>query len=175
MSASGKVEKLLQLPKGIHNISAKPFTSSECLLSADESVAVTGLRKILYIWSTASCELIHSFQAHLGRINKMVALAENGSNCMVTSSVDKVWNDSINLLPKWEIRLEFGVNQFAFGNIYSLFRPSEFGTLIAFMRRFMLLTDMICLLRIYFHLDNPERFSQGQETVSLSGTYTMER
>ena len=90
MSASGKVEKVLQLPKGIHNISAKPFTSSECLLSADEAVAVTGLRKILYIWSTVSCELIHSFQAHLGRINKMVALTENGSNCMVTSSVDKV-------------------------------------------------------------------------------------
>lgn len=90
MSASGKVEKVLPLPKGIHNISAKPFTSSECLLSADETVAVTGLRRILYIWSTASCELIHSFQAHLGRINKMVALTENGSNCMVTSSVDKV-------------------------------------------------------------------------------------
>ena len=91
MSASGKVEKVLQLPKGIHNISVKPFCSSECLLSADETVAVTGLRKILYIWSTKSCDLIHSFQAHLGRINKMVALTENnGSNCLVTSSVDKV-------------------------------------------------------------------------------------
>ena len=32
VSASGKVEKVLQLPKGIHNISAKPFTSSECPL-----------------------------------------------------------------------------------------------------------------------------------------------
>ena len=33
VSASAKVEKVLQLPKGIHNISAKPFTSSECPLS----------------------------------------------------------------------------------------------------------------------------------------------
>ena len=90
MSASGKVEKVLHLPRGIHNISVKPFSSSECLLSADESVAVTGLRKILYIWSTKTCELLQSFQAHLGRINKMVALTENGFNCVITSSVDKV-------------------------------------------------------------------------------------
>ena len=33
VSASAKVEKVLHLPKGIHNISAKPFTSSECPLS----------------------------------------------------------------------------------------------------------------------------------------------
>ena len=42
MSASGKVEKVLSLPKGIHNICAKPYTSSACILSADESVAVSG-------------------------------------------------------------------------------------------------------------------------------------
>ena len=33
VSASAKVERVLHLPKGIHNISAKPFTSSECPLS----------------------------------------------------------------------------------------------------------------------------------------------
>ena len=91
MSASGKIEKLLHLPKGIHNICVKPYTSSDCILSSDETIAVTGLRKDLYVWSIQTCQLLKSMQAHFGRINKMVGLMTNGSNCVITSSVDKVW------------------------------------------------------------------------------------
>ena len=92
MSASGKIEKVLLLPKGIHNICAKPYTSSECMLSSDESIAVTGLRKDIYVWSTQTCVLMKTIQAHFGRINKVIPLTDNGSNCFITSSVDKVYN-----------------------------------------------------------------------------------
>ena len=101
MSASGKIEKVLYLPKGIHNICAKPYSSSDCLLSSDESVAITGLRRDLFIWSTRTCELIKTMQAHFGRINKMVPLTDNGHNCMITSSVDKVIIQAIlNIITK---------------------------------------------------------------------------
>ena len=82
--------KVLYLPKGIHNISPKPYTSSDCLLSLDEKLAVTGLRKTLYVWSTQTCLLVKTIEAHLARINKMIPFMDSGMNCIITSSVDKV-------------------------------------------------------------------------------------
>ena len=60
---------------------------------------MTGLRRNLYIWSTQSCLLVKTVEAHTGRINKMIALMTGGLNCIITSSVDKtikIWDlDSI--------------------------------------------------------------------------------
>ena len=95
VSSSGRIEKTLKLPKGIKNIQIKSQKSSECVLSKDESLAISGLRRDLYIWSTKTCELLMEMQAHFGRIVQMMSLTSSGSNCIITSSIDKtikVWD-----------------------------------------------------------------------------------
>ena len=87
--------KWLALPKGISNIQIKLGTSTQCLLSRDESLAVAGLRKELFVWDISSCLLIHQLQAHVGRIIKMASLTAGNANCILTSSIDKtikVWD-----------------------------------------------------------------------------------
>ena len=90
VSASGRIEKVLLLPRGTKNILLSAQKSSPCLLSSDESLAVTGLRRDLYIWATGSCQLVKTLQAHSGRILQLVPLNTAGLNCVITSSVDKV-------------------------------------------------------------------------------------
>ena len=81
---------MLLLPRGTKNILLAAQRSSPCLLSRDESLAVTGLRRDLYVWSTASCQLVKTLEAHTARILSLVPLNTAGLNCVITSSVDKV-------------------------------------------------------------------------------------
>ena len=96
VSASGKIEKVLLLPRGTKNILLEAQRSSPCLLSRDESLAVTGLRRDLYIWSTGSCQLVKTLEAHTARILRLVPLNTAGLNCVITSSVDKVSREGIH-------------------------------------------------------------------------------
>ena len=72
-----------------------PQRSSACLLSRDERLAVTGLRRSLYVWSTNTCNLVRTVAAHSGRILDMAALTGPHSNCVITSSVDKVTSSQL--------------------------------------------------------------------------------
>ena len=98
VSASGAVEKVLLLPKGVKNILLSAQRSSSCLLSRDERLAVTGLRRHLYVWSTSSCRLVKTVEAHSARILDMAPLVSPTSNCVITSSVDKVDTSQVLLM-----------------------------------------------------------------------------
>ena len=85
----------LSLPSGIRNIPIKMNKSNSCVLSARNTYAVAGIRKVLYIWSVKYGSLVKCLDAHFARIIDVQPLVCGTWNCVITSSYDKtvkVWN-----------------------------------------------------------------------------------
>ena len=85
----------LSLPSGIRNIPIKMNKSNSCVLSARNTYAIAGIRKVLYIWSVKYGSLVKCLDAHFARIIDVQPLVCGSWNCVITSSFDKtvkVWN-----------------------------------------------------------------------------------
>ncbi|XP_063370018.1 NACHT and WD repeat domain-containing protein 2 [Cydia amplana] len=92
MSLEGIV---LKLPHTIRNISTKMTLSNSFMISNNNTYAVAGVRKSLYVWSLETTQLIKVLDAHFGRIVQLEPLAVGSWNNVITSSIDrtvKIWN-----------------------------------------------------------------------------------
>ena len=69
--------------------------SSSLILSDKDKLAVSGIRKELYIWTMDTLQLVKVIDAHFQRIIDIQPLIHRSENCVITSSIDKsikVWN-----------------------------------------------------------------------------------
>ena len=85
----------LKLPYQVYNVSQGMNKSSNCVLSANNQYAVSGIRKELYIWDAKNGDLVKTLAAHVGRIIDVQPLSMGALNIIITSSIDrtvKVWN-----------------------------------------------------------------------------------
>ena len=90
-----KSATVLHLPNGIRNVTKKMNDSSNCVLSAGNKYAISGIRKELYIWDVKSGNLVKELDAHFARIIDIQPLTIGNWNTVITSSIDrtvKVWN-----------------------------------------------------------------------------------
>ncbi|KAI5640011.1 NACHT and WD repeat domain-containing protein 2 [Phthorimaea operculella] len=86
---------VLKLPHTIRNISTKMTQSNSFMISNNNTYAVAGVRKNLYVWSLETTKLIKILDAHFGRIVQLEPLTVGAWNNVITSSIDrtvKIWN-----------------------------------------------------------------------------------
>ncbi|KAF9823507.1 hypothetical protein SFRURICE_011360 [Spodoptera frugiperda] len=86
---------VLKLPHTIRNISTKMTLSNSFMISNNNTYAVAGVRKNLYVWSLETTKLIKILDAHFGRIVQLEPLTVGSWNNVITSSIDrtvKIWN-----------------------------------------------------------------------------------
>ncbi|CAB3255055.1 unnamed protein product [Arctia plantaginis] len=86
---------VLKLPHTIRNISTKMTFSNSFMISNNNTYAVAGVRKSLYVWSMETTKLIKILDAHFGRIVQLEPLTVGTWNNVITSSIDrtvKIWN-----------------------------------------------------------------------------------
>ncbi|XP_004923513.1 NACHT and WD repeat domain-containing protein 2 [Bombyx mori] len=86
---------VLKLPHTIRNISTKMTLSNSFMISNNNTYAVAGVRKNLYVWSLETTTLIKVLDAHFGRIVQLEPLTVGAWNNVITSSIDrtvKIWN-----------------------------------------------------------------------------------
>ncbi|CAK1595571.1 unnamed protein product [Parnassius mnemosyne] len=86
---------VLKLPHTIRNISTKLTLSNSFMISNNNTYAVAGVRKNLYVWSLETTQLIKVLDAHFGRIVQLEPLTVGAWNNVITSSIDrtvKIWN-----------------------------------------------------------------------------------
>ncbi|CAH0599180.1 unnamed protein product [Chrysodeixis includens] len=86
---------VLKLPHTIRNISTKMTLSNSFMISNNNTYAVAGVRKNLYVWSLETTKLIKVLDAHFGRIVQLEPLTVGSWNNVITSSIDrtvKIWN-----------------------------------------------------------------------------------
>ncbi|CAH2243694.1 jg8754 [Pararge aegeria aegeria] len=86
---------VLKLPHTIRNISTKMTLSNSFMISNNNTYAVAGVRKSLYVWSLETTKLIKILDAHFGRIVQLEPLTVGAWNNVITSSIDrtvKIWN-----------------------------------------------------------------------------------
>ncbi|XP_013168603.1 PREDICTED: NACHT and WD repeat domain-containing protein 2 [Papilio xuthus] len=86
---------VLKLPHTIRNISTKMTQSNSFMVSNNNTYAVAGVRKNLYVWSLETTKLIKILDAHFGRIVQLEPLTVGAWNNVITSSIDrtvKIWN-----------------------------------------------------------------------------------
>ncbi|XP_052753046.1 NACHT and WD repeat domain-containing protein 2 [Galleria mellonella] len=86
---------VLKLPHTIRNISTKMTLSNSFMISNNNTYAVAGVRKNLYVWSLETTKLIKVLDAHFGRIVQLEPLTVGTWNNVITSSIDrtvKIWN-----------------------------------------------------------------------------------
>ncbi|KAG7296838.1 hypothetical protein JYU34_019694 [Plutella xylostella] len=91
----GLVGIVLKLPHTIRNISTKMTLSNSFMISKNNTYAVAGVRKSLYVWSLENTQLIKVLDAHFGRIVQLEPLTVGSWNNVITSSIDrtvKIWN-----------------------------------------------------------------------------------
>ncbi|XP_065202628.1 NACHT and WD repeat domain-containing protein 2 isoform X2 [Planococcus citri] len=108
------VVKILKLPHGIRNISAKMTQSNSCMLSQNKDYVVAGVRRNLYIWNIQNEELIKILDAHFGRIISLEPLTIGNWNSAITSSIDrsvKVWNinnifEQVHAIDRHELQID---------------------------------------------------------------------
>jgi len=58
---------------------------------------VASVRKIIYVWDSLVGNLVKQLNAHFGRIVSLLAVTSDGSNKLVSSSIDRTIKVSISV------------------------------------------------------------------------------